>query len=883
MVHRRSSSSAVSGHSSPPHHAAIAPPQAYWSHSGEAVLTALRSGKDGLSRAAAAYRLRRYGANTVGEAGHPSALRLLVRQFENPLVLILIVAVAIAAVMKDWTNSAIILAIVVGSGLLSFMQEYRASAAVEKLRDKVRVTCRTIRGGRIEVVPSRKVVPGDIVLLSAGNLIPGDGLVLEAKDFFVSQAALTGESYPVEKTPGLIAAAAAVSERTNCVFMGTSVRSGTATVLIVHTGTRTVFGQIADRLRLRPPETEFERSIRRYGYLLMRVMLIVALVVFAINIFLDRPAVDSLLFAIALAVGMSPELLPAIVTITLSHGARRMASSGVIVRRLNAIENLGGMNILCSDKTGTLTQGVLTLDSALDSEGNRSSSVMRHACINAHLQTGMANPLDEAIVAAGQAAKLDISNEKKLDEVPYDFIRKRLSVLVQAPGQGELTLITKGALENVLDVCGRVEVGGRAEPLGAQQRERILQRFAGYSQSGYRVLAVAYKPLPAQQHCTRDDEHDLIFSGYLLFYDPPKPHIRDTLAALLALGIKVKLITGDNPLISAHVAKAVGFDAPKLMTGRELNQLRDEALWHAAEQTDIFAEIDPNQKERIVLALKSRGHVVGYLGDGINDAPALQCADVGISVDQAAEVAKEAADFVLLQNDLDVLRQGVELGRLTYANTFKYIAITTSANFGNMASMAVASLLLPFLPLLPKQILLNNFLSDVPAMAVAGDNVDKDFIDRPRTWDIASLRRFMVAFGSISSVFDFLTFGVLLWLFSADAALFRTGWFVESLMTELLIILIIRTRGPCYSSRPAPLLLWSAVGMMVLTLAIPYSPLAGVFDFVHLPMPVLLAMLGVTAVYGFVSEITKRRIFAGQDAVREPGPPPPESGPPAGR
>ncbi len=881
MVHRPLSSSAASGHLSPSHHAAIAAPQAYWSHPGEAVLAALHSGTDGLSRAAAAYRLRRYGANAVGEADHPSALRLLVRQFENPLIVILIVAVVIAAIVQDWVNSAIILAIVAGSSLLSFMQEYRASAAVEKLRDKVRVTCRTRRGGRIEIIPSRKVVPGDVILLSAGNLIPGDGLVLEAKDFFVSQAALTGESYPVEKTAGVVAAEASLSERTNCVFMGTSVRSGTATVLIVHTGARTVFGQIADRLRLRAPETEFERSIRHYGYLLMRVMLVVALVVFAVNILLERPAVDSLLFAVALAVGMSPELLPAIVTITLSHGARRMADSGVIVRRLNAIENLGGMNILCSDKTGTLTQGVLTLDSALDGEGNPSPVVMRQACINAHLQTGMANPLDEAIVAAGQAAGVDISSGQKLDEVPYDFVRKRLSVLVQMPDRKEPVLITKGALENVVDVCARVEAGGSVAPLGAEQRERIMRRFADYSRSGYRVLAIAYKPLPAQRHCTREDEHELVFSGYLLFLDPPKPRIRETLAALSALGVRVKVITGDNPLISAHVARAVGFETPRLMTGRDLNQLRDEALWHAAEQTDVFAEIDPNQKERIVLALKSRGHVVGYLGDGINDAPALQCADVGISVDQAAEVAKEAADFVLLRNDLDVLRQGVVLGRTTYANTFKYIAITTSANFGNMVSMAVASLLLRFLPLLPLQILLNNFLSDVPSLAVAGDNVDKDFIDRPRTWDIATLRRFMIAFGLISSLFDFLTFGVLLRLFNSDSILFRTGWFVESLMTQLLIILIIRTRGSCYLSKPAPLLLGLAVGMMIVTLAIPYSPFAGIFNFVHLPMPVLLTMLGITAIYGFVSEMTKRHIFARTREIREPEPLRLESGPPA--
>lgn len=840
----------------------IGVPPAYWSVPQDKLLSALHSGNNGLSAVAAARRLKRFGPNMVGERAQQSGLRLFLRQFASPLIIILIAAAIIAAVLKDWTNSIIILLIVAGSGILSFAQEYRASRAVEKLRAQVRVTCAVLRGGRTQTIPSRNVVPGDIVLLSAGNLIPADGILLDGKDFFVSQAVLTGESFPVEKTPGVAAEAASVAERTNCAFMGTSVRSGTARMLMVHTGMQTVFGGIADRLRRRPPETEFERGIRHYGYLLMRVMLVMALVVFAANIFLQRPPVDSLLFAIALAVGMSPELLPAIVTITLSQGARQMAARGVIVRRLSAIENLGSMDILCTDKTGTLTEGDLSLETALDLDGQPSADALLAACLNAGLQTGLANPLDLAIVAKARQSGIDLAPYRKLDEVPYDFIRKRLSVLVHGPGLGDgPALITKGALDNVLDTCDRVQRNGKALPLDKERREQIARLFAQYSQQGYRVLGIARKSMPHNSACTRADEHALIFVGFLLFLDPPKEGIQRTLADLASLGVQVKVITGDNPLVAAHVAEAVGMKSPRLVTGRELNELRDEALWHMAGRTDVFAEIDPNQKERIVLALQKLGHVVGYLGDGINDAPALHAADVGISVNQAVDVAKEAADFVLLEHDLDVLRQGVEQGRQTFANTLKYIAITTSANFGNMISMAAASLLLPFLPLLAKQILLNNFLSDIPAMAIASDNVDREFVERPHRWEIASLRKFMVIFGSISSIFDFLTFGVLLFVFNAGEELFRTGWFVESLMTQLITILIIRTYRPFYRSPPGRLLWMLTATMLVLTVFLPYIPALAVFNFIALPLRLLSVLMAITLLYVGAVELGKRLLY----------------------
>ena len=841
------------------HH--MAAPAAYWSLPPDRLLQALHSGHEGLSLLAAHRRLRVFGPNTVGERAQVSGLRLFLRQFESPLIIILVAAALIAAALQDWTNSIIILAIVFGSGILSFIQEFRASQAVETLRARVRVTSAVLRGGHSEGVPAAEVVPGDIVTLSAGDLIPADGVLLEAKDFFVSQAALTGESYPVEKAPGTAPANATVAERANCVFMGTSVRSGTARMVVVHTGHASVFGAIAERLRLRPPETEFERGIRQYGYLLMRIMLVMALAVFAANILLARAPVDSLLFAIALAVGMSPELLPAIVTITLAQGARQMAARGVIVRRLAAIENLGSMDVLCTDKTGTLTEGVLRLDAALDIGGKSSPAAFKAALINANLQTGLANPLDQAIVAAGKTQGVDIAAYRKLDEVPYDFTRKRLSVLMQE-GEGTPQLITKGALEDVVAVCTSVAGADGPAPLDAEARAQIEKLFADYSSSGFRVLAVAHKDLPGKS-CTRADEAALTFIGFLRFLDPPKPDIQRALTDLLTLGIRVKVITGDNRLVAAHVAQLVGMQAAQVLTGHELNSLHDEALWHMAERADIFAEIDPNQKERIVLALKKRGHVVGYLGDGINDAPALHAADVGVSVDQAVDVAKEAADFVLLEHDLDVLRAGVEQGRKTFANTLKYIAITTSANFGNMISMAIASLLLPFLPLLAKQILLNNFLSDIPAMAIASDNVDREWIERPRRWSIRNLRSFMVVFGPISSVFDFLTFGVLLWVWQAGPELFRTGWFVESLMTELLITLVVRTYRPFYRSKPGRMLWLATLIMTLVTLAVPYLSGMTIFDFEPLPPALLASLLAITALYVAASELAKRLIYHG--------------------
>ena len=835
-------------------------PHAWWSLPAQALAAALGATAEGLSRRAAATRLKAHGPNVLATTREDTAAGLLLRQFKNPLVLILVAASAISLVASAWIDAGVVLAILLLSTLLGFAQEYIAGNAIARLRKKVTRHSVVLRSGLPVTLPSSRVVPGDVVLLSAGSLVPADGVVLEAKDFFVNQAVLTGETFPVEKRPGTADAQAELAARGNCVFMGTSVDSGTARVLVVRTGKATIFGEIATRLALRPALTEFERGLQRFGFMLTRVMLAMVVVVLAINIFVAKPPVDSLMFALALAVGLTPEMLPAIVSITLSHGAKRMATLGVIVRRLNAIENLGSMDVLCTDKTGTLTAGVVELDGALDVDGQPSSRVLRLAGVNARFQSGLANPLDAAVVAAVHRAALDLGTARKVDEIPYDFVRKCLSVVVDNIAESR-TLVTKGALDKVLALC--ITSGDGNSPLDAAARKGIEDRFATWSDQGYRVLGVASRAVAVRSEpYARTDEHGLNFDGFLLFMDPPKPDAPQTVTDLAARGVRLMILTGDNRLVARHAAQAVGLPEVRVMTGRELQDLGDDALIHAAAQTHVFAELDPNQKERIILALKKTGRVVGYMGDGINDALALHAADVGISVDTAVDVAKDAADFVLLRKDLRILRQGIDEGRVTFSNTLKYILTTISANFGNMFSMAVASIFLPFLPLLASQILLNNFLSDIPATAIAGDRVDPEWVARPHRWDTLFIRDYMVVFGLLSSLFDLLTFGALLWIFQAAPEAFRTGWFLESLLTELAIALVVRTRRPFYRSRPSNLLLATTLAVIGVAIALPYLPVSGAFGFVPLPAPILLGMIGLTLAYVMAVEVAKKAFHA---------------------
>lgn len=830
----------------------------YWNLPLQDLLARLGVSEQGLSSSQAAERLSSYGINTLSGRKRASALRLLLKQFESPLVLILLFAAAVSAFVQEWTDALVIIIIIVASAIITFSQEYSATNAVEKLRARLTHQVTVLRDGRSQSVPSERIVPGDVILLSAGSLIPADARVLQAKDFYVNQAVLTGETFPVEKSDTIVDVDSSLADRINTVFMGTNVRSGMAQAIVARTGAATEYGQIADTLKLSPPETEFERGIRQFGLLLTQVMVAMVLVVFAINVLSAKSPIDSLLFAIALAVGISPELLPAIITINLSRGARDMAKRGVIVRRLNAIENFGSMDVLCTDKTGTLTEGVVELDRVLDADGAPSDSVFQDAYWNAFFQTGLANPLDDAITAK---QKLDAARITKIDEVPYDFVRKRLSVVIR---QDETAprLITKGALDNVLAVSTQRRAGDRIAPLDDAAKTGIQENFARWSAQGFRVIGIASKPVEPQSRYSGQDERDLVFEGFLLFFDPPKPGAAQAITALAQLGVQLKIITGDNHRVAQHLADIVGLPARGIMTGAELNTLRDEALWNRVENTNLFTEVDPNQKERIIRALQKRGHVVGYMGDGINDAPALHDADVSISVDTAVDVARDAADFVLLQQDLDVLRRGIEQGRITFANSLKYVFITTSANFGNMFSMAGISLFLPFLPMLAKQILLNNFLSDFPALTIAGDNVDREWVETPHRWDIKFIRNFMITFGLVSSAFDFLTFGVLLLVLNASPETFRTGWFVESLLTELLVMFVVRTRRPFYKSRPGGWLLVSSLAMIVLTLLLPYLPIGALFDFVPLPAPIMLLMIGITLAYVVAAESAKKFFYS---------------------
>ncbi|OGD20984.1 MAG: magnesium-translocating P-type ATPase [Candidatus Aminicenantes bacterium RBG_16_63_16] len=644
--------------------------------------------------------------------------------------------------------------------------------------------------------------------------------------------------------------------RANVLYMGTHIVSGSGLAVVVLTGKGTEFGRVAERLKVRPLETEFERGIRRFGYLLMEVTLVMLFAIFAANVFLRRPFFDSFLFSLALAVGLTPQLLPAIISVNLSHGAKNMARHKVIVKRLASIENFGSMGVLCSDKTGTLTEGVVHIHSALDIEGHPSDRVMFYAYINACHETGFQNPVDAAL---RNGPAMDISAYVKLDEVPYDFVRKRLSILVSHEGRS--LMITKGALANVLEVCSGTESADGSRLELAQTRAKVTERYETFSRRGYRVLGVAGRDLAGASGIAKDAERDMTLAGLLVLHDPPKEGVADAVAELRRLGVALKVITGDNALVAADLAAKVGLESSRILAGPELGRMSDEALMRRSRSVDIFAAVEPNQKERIINSLKKSGHVVGFIGDGINDAAALHAADVGISVDSAVDVAKEAADIVLLEKGLDVLAGGVREGRRTFANTLKYVFMATSANFGNMFSMAGASLFLPFLPMLPKQILLTNLLTDFPEMTIATDSVDPETLERPRRWDIRFIRKFMMVFGPLSSVLDFLTFGVLLLLLRASDVTFRTGWFMESVVSAALIVLVVRTRRPFFKSRPARSLVITTLAIVAAAVSLPFTPLGSIFGFAPLPVRFFAWMAGIVALYIVLAEVTKKVFY----------------------
>jgi len=828
----------------------------FWSISVKELLGGLHSTINGLTSSDAKNRLSTYGANRLKPQKRSGAFSLLAAQFKSPIILILIFATGLSLFLHNLVDASIILAIVIISGLLGFWQEFGASNAIEKLLAIVQIKAAVFRDGKKGEIHIEEVVPGDIVSLSAGDIVPGDCLLLESKDLFVDEAMLTGETFPVEKAVSVLAPDTPLAKRTNVAWMGTHIVSGSAKGLVTLTGKNTEFGKVSERLKLKPPETEFEHGIRRFGYFLGEVTLVLVVIIFAINVYLQRPVLESFLFSLALAVGLTPQLLPAIISINLAHGAKKMALKKVIVKRLASIENFGSMNIICSDKTGTLTEGSVKVESAMDVNGDVSEKVFLFAYLNAFYETGFTNPIDVAIL---DYRKIDLSEYRKQDEIPYDFLRKRLSISVI---QNNVHLmVTKGALTNILEVCSSVETNDGKKVDISTMKEKIQKRFEEFSNNGFRTLGIAYKNMPANSLINKSDEKDMIFLGFLTLFDPPKANILDTITSLKNLGVSLKIITGDNHLVAASISKKMGLSDNKIITGTELRQMSDSALLRYVGTVDVFAEIEPNQKERIIIAMRKAGNVVGYMGDGINDASALHTADVGISVDTAADVAKDAADIVLLEKDLGVLVEGVREGRTTFANTLKYVFMATSANFGNMFSMAGISLFIPFLPLLPKQILLTNLMTDFPEMTIATDSVDEEMIDYPRRWDIKAIRKFMITFGLVSSVFDYITFGLLLLVLHANEGQFRTGWFLESVISASMIVLVIRSRKPFFRSKPGKYLQIATFSIAFITLILPFTPLGNVFGFSPLTLTTYLLLLAIVIVYIVSAEITKRIFY----------------------
>jgi Mg2+-importing ATPase len=811
--------------------------------------------ESGLSAAEAERRLREFGPNDTAAVKRRSPLLELLFLFLNPLALILLVAAGLSAAIGQVVDVTIIVLMVVVGALINFFQTYRSQSAIDKLRSQVATTATVMRDGQWEELDRKLIVPGDLLRLSAGDLVPADAILRTSRDLYVQQAALTGESAPAEKQTGALRPSNS-ADAPNMIFLGTSVVSGTAIAQVIATGRQTAFGDVTARLAARPDETAFDRGLRRFGFLIMRVVVFLVLFLIAVSIAMHRNPLESLLFAVALAVGLTPEFLPMITSVTLAKGAVRMARKKVIVKHLSAIQNLGSIDVLCSDKTGTLTTGEMVLHSSVDVAGNAAERPLALAKLNSRFESGIRSPLDTAIL---QSRCTELSDYAKCDEIPFDFERRRLSVVAESGGKR--LLISKGAPDGIFSLLKEYEVAGQAKSADDAALAQAKHTYDQLSAQGFRVLAVAYAQVPQQAAYSPKDEHDLVLAGFLAFGDPPLPDAAQAIAALKRDGVKVKIISGDSDLVAGHVCTQVGLHLGEIVTGVELDQMNDAALAHVAERTTVFARVSPAQKNRIIRALKARGHVVGYMGDGINDAPSLHSADVGISAPTAVDVARDAADVILMQRGLDVLHEGILEGRRAFGNVMKYLLMGTSSNFGNMLSMAGAAMFLPFLPMLPTQILLNNFLYDMSQITIPTDNVDASYIRKPQHWDISLIRKFMLLVGPISSLYDFLTFFVLLHILHAGEAAFHTGWFVESLATQTLVLFVIRTAHNPLRSRPSLPLLATVIGTVLVGLVLPYSPLAHDLGFTPLPAIYFAFLALATVTYLALVEFAKRRLL----------------------
>ncbi len=802
----------------------------------------------GLSTASSQERLKIYGPNLLKSHKHRSELLELIQHFKSPLVIILLVAAIVSYSVGETINASIIFGMVILSVIIDYFQERDARNAADRLRLTVKSKVNVLRDGKLSELLPEEICPGDILQLNAGKIVPADCRVIFANDFFINQSSLTGESYPCEKSALEIPAATAeLSSMDNIAFMGSSVTTGSATVLVIKTGSQTEFGKIAERLVMREEETAFSKGIHSFGYLIMRVTIILVLFIFLINAINKHDLLESFMFSLAVAVGLTPELLPMVMSVTMARGSLRMAKKGVVVKKLTAIPNFGSMEVLCTDKTGTLTEDKIELIKYLDVDGLTSEELFTLTYLNSFFQSGIRNPLDDAIV---QYKQPDISSYMKKDEVPFDFFRKRMSVVVEQ--KGELTLICKGAPEEILKAC----------TISAEVADKANQLYEALSTDGFRVLAIASKPVTPRSKFSKEDETNMQLAGFAAFLDPPKQDAGETIAALARIGVEVKIITGDNQFVTRKICRELNLPVKGIMQGVEMEQLTDDALQKKVMGISIFARFSPEQKNRVILALKKFNHAVGYMGDGINDAPSLHTADVGISVNSATDVAKDAADIILTEKNLLVLKEGILEGRKTFGNTMKYILMGLSSNFGNMFSVAAATLFLPFLPMLPAQILINNFLYDTSQVTIPTDEVDESYTMKPQRWNLKTIYHYMLIFGLTSSVFDLATFYLLYGYYDLSIAQFRTGWFMESLATQTLVVFIIRTQHtPFIQSRPGKYLLASVLLCLATGWIIPYTGLAGLLGFEVIPSPVLWSIIALVMVYLFCAELMKRFIY----------------------
>ncbi|ULQ50805.1 magnesium-translocating P-type ATPase [Flavihumibacter fluvii] len=829
----------------------------------EQLFVQLKSGPAGLTTEQANDRFALQAKMEKLPGRYNRELKLFIRQFTNPLVLLLLIAVILSAVLGEVSDVIIIFFILVLTGIMGFLQELNAGRAVEKLRKLIEVKHMVLRDLQELELSTREIVPGDVIVFNAGDMIPADCRIIESNELHVNESTLTGESFPVEKKAGIVPEDTPLSKKHNCLWQGANIVSGTAKAVVVYSGSNTVFGSLTHSLE-KEEETAFEKGIKSFGYFLLRITVILSLVILVSNLFFKKPIFDAILFSLALAIGMAPELLPAIMTFAMAAGAKRMLKKKVIVKTLSSIFNFGEVNVLCTDKTGTITEGSVGIKDVVDINGNANERIKRYTFLNAHFQQGFSNSIDQAILALN----MDCNGYDKLDEIPYDFIRKRLTILVSE--QGQPILITKGALPNVLEVCTFYEdADGFIQKLGNTTAEAIRDRFSGYAEEGLRVLGIACKSTMLRD-ISHADESDMVFMGFILLQDPIKESAVSSIAKLKELKVEVKIITGDNRYAAAHIARIIGIKSDLILTGDELNRISPEALLLRVRDAAIFAEIEPHQKERIIYALQKSKYTVAYIGDGINDVAAIHAADCGISTSNAVDIAKEAADFVLLEKDLGVLADGVIEGRKSFMNSMKYIFITTGATFGNMFSIAAASVFLPFLPMLPKQILLNNFISDLPFLTIASDNVDQEELKVPGKWNIKLIQHFMVVFGLHSSVFDFLTFWVLYSYFKLSGSAFQTGWFIESVITELVILFIVRTKKPFFKSRPGKMLLWSCIFACVITIYLPFSPFADLLGLKIEHAAQALAIAGILVLYVITGDILKLLFFKYSKFSNEP-------------